>query len=54
MFKFVYETSFYVSNLLMCKSLLSNVRCYHGNRDIKGDFCSFEYFHLLIILNTPM
>ena len=29
-------------------------RCCHGNHEIKGDFCSFEYFHLLIIPNTPL
>ena len=22
---------------------LPNVRCYHSNHEIKGDFCSFEY-----------
>ena len=41
-------------NLLMCISQLFNVRCCHGNHEIKGDFCSLEYFHLLIIPNTPM
>ena len=38
----------------MCISLLHNVRCYHGNHEIKGAFCSFDHFHLLIIPNTPM
>ena len=38
----------------MCISELPNVRCYHGNREIKGDICSFEYFYLLIIPNIPM
>ena len=33
---------------------LLNERCYRGNHEIKGDFCSFEYFHILIIPNTPM
>ena len=38
----------------MCISQLLNVCCYHDNYVIKGDFCSFEYFYLLIIPNTPM
>ena len=33
----------------MCNSQLPNARCCHGNHEIKG-----EYFHLLIISNTPM
>ena len=44
----------FMGNLLMCISQLPNVCCYHGNHKIKGDFCSFEYFDLLIIPNTPM
>ena len=40
--------------LLMCILQLRYARCCHGNQEIKGDFCSFEYFHLLILPNTSM
>ena len=38
----------------MCISQLLKVHCCRGNQEVKGDFCSLEYFHLLIIPNTPM
>ena len=38
----------------MCISQLPYARSCHGKHEIKGDFCSFEYFHLLIIPNIPM
>ena len=35
----------FMGNLLMCISQLPNVRCYHGNHEIKGDFAVFySYF----------
>ena len=43
-----------MGNLSSYISQLPNVRCYHDNHEIKGDFCNFEYFHLLIIPNILM
>ena len=42
-----------MGNLLTCISELPNVRCYQGYHEVKCDFYSFEYFHLLIPPNTP-
>ena len=42
-----------MGNLLTCISELPNVRCYQGYHEVKCDFYSFEYFHLLITPNTP-
>ena len=31
-----------MENLLMCTSQLPNIRCYHGNREIKGAFAVLD------------
>ena len=38
----------------MCISELSNVCCYHGNHEVRGDFCSFEYMYLIRQLPANM